>query len=109
MHIFTRVPSINVQHYVVDLAICIMSGLITELLSVQLSFGNPLAAVCARGDLDKSLPDARGCYDTKVTSYDLALQLKADAISGPTTEVRVHSFKPLHLVSQYLTHPLPMG
>jgi hypothetical protein len=43
--------------------------------------------VCARGDLDLSLPDARGCFDTKVTSYDLALQLQADAMSGPTTEV----------------------
>lgn len=56
-------------------------------LAVQLSHGSPLAAVCARGDLDTALPDARGCFDTKVTSYKLALGLQADAITGPTTEV----------------------
>ncbi|CAL8471420.1 g10962 [Coccomyxa elongata] len=51
----------------------------------ELSHGSPLAAVCARGDLDTALPDARGCFDTKVTSYELALELQADAITGPTT------------------------
>lgn len=56
-------------------------------LWLQLSHGSPLAAVCARGDLDAAFPDARGCFDTKVTSYDLALELQADAITGPTTEV----------------------
>ena len=56
--------------------------------AVQLSHGSPLAAVCARGDLDNTLPDARGCFDTKVTSYELALELQADAITGPTTAVR---------------------
>lgn len=55
--------------------------------AVQLSHGSPLAAVCARGDLDAALPDARGCFDTKVTSYELALELQADAITGPTTAV----------------------
>lgn len=55
--------------------------------AVQLSHGSPLAAVCARGDLDTALPDARGCFDTKVTSYELALELQADAITGPTTAV----------------------
>ncbi len=58
----------------------------------QLSHGSPLAAVCARGDLDTALPDARGCFDTKVTSYDLALDLQADAITGPTTQVHSPAF-----------------
>ncbi|EIE19753.1 laminin A [Coccomyxa subellipsoidea C-169] len=59
----------------------------------KLSHGSPLAAVCARGDLDTALPDARGCFDTKVTSYDLALDLQADAITGPTTQGGMPAFK----------------
>ena len=32
-----------------------------------------------------------GCFDTKVTSYNMALRMQVDAVAGPTTEVRVQS------------------
>ena len=50
-----------------------------------LSEGHPICAVCGRGDLDAGFPEARGCYDSKVTSYTLALNMEAEVISGPTT------------------------
>lgn len=52
-----------------------------------LSYGNPTAAVCSRGDLDQD-PTAilKGCYDSKVTSYSLARNLESEVIGGPTTE-----------------------
>lgn len=50
-----------------------------------LSEGHPICAVCGRGDLDPSAPEARGCYDTKVTSYRLALEMTSEAVNGPTT------------------------
>lgn len=44
--------------------------------------------MCGRGDLDPSYPDARGCYDTKVTSWSLAVNvMAAEAVNGPTTGV----------------------
>jgi Phospholipase B len=55
------------------------------LLFLQLSEGHPICAVCGRGDLDTSFPEARGCYDTKVTSWRLALEMSAEAVNGPTT------------------------
>ena len=54
--------------------------------ALQLSNGNPIAAVCGRGDLDPQMPDARGCFDSKVTSVGLAMRLEALAINGPTTQ-----------------------
>ncbi|KAG7668518.1 hypothetical protein KSW81_005282 [Nannochloris sp. 'desiccata'] len=50
-----------------------------------LSEGHPICAICGRGDLDTSFPEARGCYDTKVTSWRLALEMSAEAVNGPTT------------------------
>lgn len=55
---------------------------------LQLSHGNPVAAVCSRGDLEGPDAVATGCFDTKVTSYTMALQLHVDAVAGPTTQVR---------------------
>jgi hypothetical protein len=52
---------------------------------LQLSEGHPICAVCGRGDLDTSFPEARGCYDTKVTSWRMALEMSAEAVNGPTT------------------------
>lgn len=51
---------------------------------VQLSEGHPICAVCGRGDLDTGYPEIRGCYDTKVTSWRMALDLEAEAVNGPT-------------------------
>eukprot|EP00798_Chlamydomonas_sp_ICE-L_P002443 gene2443-8767_t len=48
------------------------------------SFGNSLAAICGRGDLlDADIALPRGCYDSKVTSYKLALHLEAEVVNGP--------------------------
>ncbi|EFN52707.1 hypothetical protein CHLNCDRAFT_36792 [Chlorella variabilis] len=48
------------------------------------SGGTPLGALCGRGDLDPSKPRAYGCYDSKATTWSLALALEADAVVGPT-------------------------
>jgi hypothetical protein len=51
-----------------------------------LAEGSPENAICSRGDLVSSRPDAGGCYDTKASSYDMfhrAVPL-AHTINGPT-------------------------
>jgi hypothetical protein len=50
------------------------------------SKGDPGKAICSRFDLETKSPSAGGCYDTKVTSYSLAISLISEAINGPTTE-----------------------
>lgn len=50
-----------------------------------LSEGHPICAICGRGDLDAHFPEARGCYDTKVTSWKMAMEGEAEAVNGPTT------------------------
>ena len=55
--------------------------------AVQLSWGSPVAAVCARGDLESADAAASGCFDTKVTSHDMALRMQVEVVTGPTTEV----------------------
>lgn len=52
-----------------------------------MAHGDAFFAVCARGDLNAEHPEARGCYDSKVTSYELALRLEAEVVNGPTTDV----------------------
>jgi len=48
---------------------------------------HPLASVCGRADVAPLAKDRlpKGCYDGKVTSYKLALQLRAEVVGGPTT------------------------
>eukprot|EP00446_Apocalathium_sp_SHHI-4_P036828 CAMPEP_0177320702 /NCGR_PEP_ID=MMETSP0368-20130122/15275_1 /TAXON_ID=447022 ORGANISM="Scrippsiella hangoei-like, Strain SHHI-4" /NCGR_SAMPLE_ID=MMETSP0368 /ASSEMBLY_ACC=CAM_ASM_000363 /LENGTH=843 /DNA_ID=CAMNT_0018780269 /DNA_START=61 /DNA_END=2596 /DNA_ORIENTATION=+ len=46
----------------------------------------PDHAISARGDLDKSRPNANGGVDSKVTNRCLARLLQCDAISGPTAD-----------------------
>ena len=53
---------------------------------LQYANGDPMAAICARGDLNLDTPDPTGCMDSKVTSYKQALQLEADAVAGPTAQ-----------------------
>lgn len=56
-----------------------------------LSNGDPIAAICGRGDLEESSSEgpsrrqASGCFDAKVTSWARARNLDADAVAGPTT------------------------
>jgi len=51
-----------------------------------LSEGHPLAAVCGRGDLAPIAPVAKGCYDSKVSTYSLASggRMESEAVNGPT-------------------------
>jgi hypothetical protein len=51
-----------------------------------LTKGNPIMAVCGRGDLSVDAPETRGCYDTKVTSSRMATEFAAYAVNGPTTD-----------------------
>ena len=51
--------------------------------TLQYSDGNPLNAICGRGDLSANKPRAYGCYDTKVASFRMAQQLLAEGIVGP--------------------------
>lgn len=48
----------------------------------QYSGGTPLGALCGRGDLDPVHPRLSGCYDSKATTWRLALALESDA-GGP--------------------------
>lgn len=50
---------------------------------MQYSDGNPLNAICGRGDLSADKPRAYGCYDTKVTDFGMAQHLLAEGIVGP--------------------------
>ncbi|KAI3424367.1 hypothetical protein D9Q98_009920 [Chlorella vulgaris] len=71
------------------------------------SEGHPICAVCGRGDLDPSNPVPRGCFDTKVTSYSLALKMQAEAVNGPTSDSWPWSVPPFHwseAVVANLTH-----
>ncbi|EFN51549.1 hypothetical protein CHLNCDRAFT_140007 [Chlorella variabilis] len=87
-------------------------GLTTHWLSYQnsprwFSEGHPICAVCGRGDLDPANPVPRGCFDTKVTSYSLAMQLQAEAVNGPTTDSWPWSVPPFRwseAVVSNLTH-----
>jgi len=48
------------------------------------SEGNPCNSICCRGDLDKKNPIPNGCYDSKVTDYNMALSMQSYAINGPS-------------------------
>lgn len=47
------------------------------------SEGNPMNSICSRGDLSEE-PFLGGCYDTKVTDFNLAKTLTSFAENGPT-------------------------
>jgi hypothetical protein len=56
-----------------------------DYLNDPISNGNPGRAICSRFDLDEKNPGPGGCYDTKVTSYELQKSMTAHALNGPTT------------------------
>ncbi|XP_039991895.1 phospholipase B-like 1 [Xiphias gladius] len=56
------------------------------------SKGHPCKTICCRNDLRPRRPRPGGCYDTKVTDYQMALQLVAEAINGPTTQGGLQPF-----------------
>jgi len=54
---------------------------------------NPMAAICSRGDLITPTPQLGGCYDTKVTNYELQSLLQSEAINGPTQSHNLPAFQ----------------
>jgi hypothetical protein len=52
----------------------------------KLSGHHPVASVCSRGDLAKTGAVPKGCYDTKVTSYKMALHMESEVVGGPTAQ-----------------------
>ncbi|XP_054455427.1 phospholipase B-like 1 [Anoplopoma fimbria] len=71
------------------------------------SKGHPCKTICCRNDLRPRRPRTGGCYDTKVTDYQMAVQLIAEAINGPTTQggLRPFSWKSFNLTThQGLPH-----
>ncbi|XP_046581881.1 phospholipase B-like 1 [Haliotis rubra] len=53
----------------------------------------PCNTICCRGDLDAEEPAPDGCYDTKVADFNMALNLTADVINGPTLGTSLPPFK----------------
>ncbi|XP_064627540.1 phospholipase B-like 1 [Lineus longissimus] len=56
------------------------------------SEGDACKAVCCRGDLSSTNPRADGCYDTKVSDYNMAWKRQSYAINGPTTGTGLKPF-----------------
>ncbi|XP_019726491.1 phospholipase B-like 1 [Hippocampus comes] len=50
------------------------------------SEGNPCKSICCRKDLKTEEPSPGGCYDTKVTDFQMAAEFRAEAVNGPTTQ-----------------------
>lgn len=50
------------------------------------SKGDPCKSICCRDDLKPTTPLPAGCYDTKVTDFQMAGDFCAEAINGPTTQ-----------------------
>ncbi|KAM6950993.1 phospholipase B-like 1 [Aplochiton taeniatus] len=56
------------------------------------SKGHPCKTICCRNDQRQRRARPGGCYDTKVTDFQMALQLVAEAINGPTTQGGLQPF-----------------
>ncbi|XP_077414260.1 phospholipase B-like 1 [Vanacampus margaritifer] len=50
------------------------------------SKGNPCKSICCRNDLKTEEPTPAGCYDTKVTDFQMAEEFRVEAVNGPTTQ-----------------------
>ncbi|XP_076021162.1 phospholipase B-like 1 [Genypterus blacodes] len=50
------------------------------------SKGDPCKSICCRNDLKEGKASPGGCYDTKVTDFDMAGEFRAEALNGPTTQ-----------------------
>uniref|UniRef100_A0A665WAU5 Phospholipase B-like n=1 Tax=Echeneis naucrates TaxID=173247 RepID=A0A665WAU5_ECHNA len=50
------------------------------------SKGDPCKSICCRNDLRSEEPSPGGCYDTKVTDFQMAESFYAEAVNGPTTQ-----------------------
>ncbi|CAL1588762.1 unnamed protein product [Knipowitschia caucasica] len=47
---------------------------------------DPCKSICCRNDLKAVKPSPGGCYDTKVTDYNMAAEFRAEAVNGPTSQ-----------------------
>ncbi|KAJ8251612.1 hypothetical protein GJAV_G00223210 [Gymnothorax javanicus] len=54
--------------------------------------GHPCKTICCRNDLAEEKPRPGGCYDTKVTDFNMAKRFAAEAINGPTTQGGLPAF-----------------
>lgn len=63
------------------------------------SKGNPLWAICARGDF-LNPPEPHGCIDAKTTNAEMVMRLEADAISGPTRGLNDAQWTPFDWTEQ---------
>jgi hypothetical protein len=54
--------------------------------------GSPWGSPCARGDLDPHKPKPNGGIDSKVTSWQLAANMSAEVVNGPTSSGTVPPF-----------------
>ncbi|KAK9795552.1 hypothetical protein WJX73_006243 [Symbiochloris irregularis] len=68
----------------------------------KLAKGDPFFAVCSRGDLNAKHPEAKGCYDSKVTTHEMALRLESETVNGPTTS---NGLPPFSWTSQFASVP----
>ncbi|XP_057717076.1 phospholipase B-like 1 [Corythoichthys intestinalis] len=50
------------------------------------SKGDPCKSICCRNDLKTEGAKPGGCYDTKVTDFQMAGEFRAEAVNGPTTQ-----------------------
>ncbi|XP_054616131.1 phospholipase B-like 1 isoform X1 [Dunckerocampus dactyliophorus] len=50
------------------------------------SKGDPCKSICCRNDLQTEKPSPGGCYDTKVTDFQMAGEFRVEAVNGPTTQ-----------------------
>nr|XP_057905284.1 phospholipase B-like 1 [Doryrhamphus excisus] len=50
------------------------------------SKGDPCKSICCRNDLKTEKPSPGGCYDTKVTDFQMAAEFRTEAVNGPTTQ-----------------------
>ncbi|XP_055366978.1 phospholipase B-like 1 [Betta splendens] len=50
------------------------------------SQGDPCKSICCRDDLRSQRAAPEGCYDTKVTDFQMAGAFVAEAVNGPTTQ-----------------------
>lgn len=71
------------------------------------SSNDPCNTICCRGDLRSDNPSPSGCYDSKVTTYAMALQRQAHAINGPTLGSNLTAFSWSGPFSKYSHQGLP--
>nr|XP_020482218.1 phospholipase B-like 1 [Labrus bergylta] len=68
------------------LFVCLFVCLFSDYKKDPYSKGDPCKTICCRGDLRTEKASPSGCYDTKVTDFNMAEMFSAEALNGPTTQ-----------------------